>query len=126
MKPRRWFRFNLRTFFALVVLAAIPMSWIAAQLRWIRERHAIRAWLIQEASANNGVLIVGDWGARDAAPWRLRIFGEQNAPNMLVSEGLLRHHGCTIEQVRRLFPEGHIVTFEEQQAYADKWRVKRP
>ena len=31
-KPRRWFRFSLRTMFVLIVLLSIPLNWVGYQI----------------------------------------------------------------------------------------------
>lgn len=43
-RPRRWFQYSLRTLFILVLLASLPMSWLAVRLdRARRQRAAVEA-----------------------------------------------------------------------------------
>jgi hypothetical protein len=75
-------RFKLRTLFAAVTVFALAFGWVAYQLNWIQQRHALREWIDRyEASGSmqlpEGVLPPSDPADRPPLPWSLRLFGER-------------------------------------------------
>ena len=87
MKPRRWFRFTLRTLFVVLTLFGV---WLGVQVKWLRERHAF----LQRAQGYS------EWddGLTNHAPGLLWIFGERG----VCSIGAPPSDSATLE---RLFPE---------------------
>jgi len=72
-KPRRWRRFRLRTLFLLILLAALPLSWIAARHRQAaRERAAIEA--IREVGGTFGF-----YGRRELFGWKAPVWAHELA-----------------------------------------------
>lgn len=62
---RRWFRFGLRTMFMVITLVAAASYWLAANLRWVRDRDELL----------NGPNISNLWATTDYGPgliWLLR------------------------------------------------------
>jgi len=43
MKPRRWFRFSLRTFFVLLTVLGAGLGWCCWQWRVVTERSSVRS-----------------------------------------------------------------------------------
>ena len=65
MKPRRWFRFSLRTF---VLLVALVGAWLGWQARIVQHRKAVFAQLVEaqvsyviERQSHNGIERECDW-----------------------------------------------------------------
>jgi len=97
-KPRRrWFRYSLRTLLVLVVLLAIPLGWIAAQLKWIHDRH--------EALEHHHALSVSWTGRGPEAPWSVRIFGENGQLEITLRDDKSDDERKRIE---KLFPEATV------------------
>ena len=86
-------RFSLRTLFVLVAIISIPMGWVAYQLNWIRQRHA----LLAEANASGIVVAPGF----TQAPAPLMVFGEEGVSILMIPPEL---H----ERAHQLFPEADI------------------
>jgi hypothetical protein len=121
---RRWFRFafSLRALFVVVTVAGICLGWLAYELNWIRQRHALMAK--QEALAAevepeqdvNGFLLFTDL----SAPGLLWIFGEEPLGYLEVifigdKQRALTHQELReVEQAKRLFPEANVT-----------WRIVR-
>jgi len=104
MPCRRWFRFSLRTMLVVVLLAAIPMGWVAVQVKWIRDRHKALEWLRSQPP-----LFMSGWVVRTtSAPLSLRPFGEQGYYEILVHLDAERGP-YTDAHLKALFPEAHYV-----------------
>ncbi|MGO8689070.1 MAG: hypothetical protein ACLQLG_05510 [Thermoguttaceae bacterium] len=52
----RWYQYRLRSLFLLMLLAAIPLGWLAAKMKAAREQHAA-----VEAIVNDGGLVMYDY-----------------------------------------------------------------
>ena len=112
MKPRRWFRFSLRTFFVLLTLAACAAWWVQVQLKWIHDRHDV---LMQHMH----------WVA-GYPPWSLRLFGEPGISTISAPD-------AQQARVQELFPEAEVTQIFIPDNSGDggwsKWlnsRAKRP
>ena len=130
MKPRRWFRFSLRTMFALMLLVAIPMGWVAAQLKWIHDRRVALRWIEDHRQAafymkcswaderriatnpefSNGVIFAWlDITYKPVAtPWPLRPFGEKGVSLIGLWSDKFPASDVKKRQLERLFPEAEI------------------
>ena len=110
MKPRRWFRFSLRTFLVLVTLFGL---WLGVQVKWIRDRHAALEW-IREPSYRNGKPIAGSRKGFTSkpcpAPFSLRLLGEQGYREIIL-DVTRPDKDYTPAQLRKLFPEATTVVF---------------
>jgi hypothetical protein len=87
-KPRRWFRFSLRTMFVLVTVLCI---WLGYYLNWIRQRHD---YIERYGTTNSWVLS----DVPTHFPWPLRALGEQEVLAVNVPPSQSKY-------VRKLFPE---------------------
>ena len=113
MKPRRWFQFSIRTMLVLVLLAAIPMGWVAAQLKWMQDRQRAREWIAQHGY--NGPLVHSSLRPplplierRSDLPWSLRLLGEEAVPEIRLERG----HALSepeVANIKRLFPESRVL-----------------
>jgi hypothetical protein len=87
MKVRlpRLSRFSLRTLFVVLTLLAIPLAWLAREWHIVREREAVRAWLMkleddileddaEERLVDRNYLILVD---TLELPWHRRFLGEE-------------------------------------------------
>jgi hypothetical protein len=90
-------RFKLRTLFVIIALLSVPMTWVAYQLNWIRERHKFLASI--EYHVEPGYVYDPPKGD---VPWTLKLFGEQPAV------GLIRIEASQLEYAERLFPEANF------------------
>ena len=113
MKPRRWFRFSLRTFFVLVtvlgVLLGYHIDWIVNRRAFLRESRAV----MEEP---------GDPRNYPFAPGLLPLLGER---------GVYSFHKKTwtpeeIERAASLFPEAAIVSYVPGNFLIYKFSYKKP
>jgi len=101
----------LRTLFVLVLLLAIPLGWLAVQLKWIRDRHEALRGLTQSRA------FILDWSSSfvhdrdDVLPWSLRLFGENSVRQIFILHG----QESELKPLRLLFPEAEVT--------ADKFRL---
>ena len=92
MKPRRWFRFSLRTLFILLTLFGV---WLGVQVKWIRDRNQ----LIETNRLSTE--------AGGVAPWTIRLLGEPGYATIFVNA----NYGQSLDnEVQRLFPEAVVGT----------------
>ena len=118
LKPRRWFRFSLRTMFVIVTMVCV---WLGYHLIWIRDRHEIltkHQALAASVSAQEKRLQCGaalrlqTAGQRPVGLW---ILGEPSVPYMQVI--VLKSDESQIEdfdeedgrRAKSLFPEAEIL-----------------
>jgi hypothetical protein len=116
-KPRRSFRFSLRTLFVVVTVFA---CWLGYQLNWIRERHAYLSkadaffagaplapsrfrWNVTMADDPDLQRWSASVGLPARAPWSLRIFGEPAVAMIDVTDEEFAQDW--VKRGRRLFPE---------------------
>jgi hypothetical protein len=102
-KPRRWFRFSLRTLLAIILILSLALGWFTTQLRWKRDRKRTRDWAIQHY-----VTYYYPGGDQIPAPsWGLRLLGEHGIPKMVVKMRWNEGDEALIE-LKRAFPECQI------------------
>ena len=89
MKPRRWFRFSLRTLFVLLTLLGV---WLSVQVKWHKDRQRFL-----ERNRTPGFHFSG----YAPAPPRVRWFARQGVARIWVP----KIHEAT---ARRLFPEAVV------------------
>ena len=98
-KPRRWFRFSVRTMFVVVTVVC---AWLGYHTNWIGERPRAKATIeIREFP----VIFAGESDTppgHGGLPWSLRILGEQPVCCICVSYKRL-------DELRRLFPESFVM-----------------
>lgn len=90
------FRFNLRTLFILMALAAIFCSWVGSQLHWKANR--------QQFLHKTNVRVM-EPGSRQLAPGLLRWFGEDGYPMLYIS----KTGEVEVQEAERLFPESLVL-----------------
>lgn len=101
---RRWFRYSLRTLFAVVTVVA---CWLGYELNWIRQRRMVIGDP-QVKSIKYHIQISGPFSGPirrieyEIAPWPLRWLGEAGYSNILLEMGATDDE---LFRVRRLFPE---------------------
>jgi len=97
---RRWFRYRLRTLFVAVLLLAIPLGWIAVQLKWIHDRRERLEWI-----KDGRAYYIYAPDEPSISFWR-RWMGDRNIEQlMLVQEQVSQ---AELEEIRSLFPEAEI------------------
>lgn len=134
----RLFRFRLRTAFLMLTVLGIALGFVSAQRKWIRDRHAALEWVAthhggyiwmtsgvpsplgaEHWKADKNVLytaydIPGWVRTVSAAPWSLRMFGEQGINN-IEFQPTSKHEIPSAEKVaelKRLFPEASVSVAE--------------
>ena len=129
MKPRRWFRFSLRTFFVLLTLFGV---WLGVQVKWIRDRHEALEWLWQNGiyGANDGqkltvvgagVIKASHLGLPTKAPWSLRPFFEPGVSAITVVETPDENaDNLKVQELSGLFPEAQVVRMSYSKQGASK------
>src|SRR5262245_5344012 len=125
-------RFSLRTLFVLTAAASIPMGWVAYQLNWIRQRHAVLAnvhtyeygeWLelrnylsslgfkATSSDIPSGIVFGRTYSVQalhwptKTAPWSLRLFGESPSYDLWLG---LNDSDPELARIRALFPECQV------------------
>jgi len=90
-RPARWPQVSLKAFFVLVML----LGWLGAQVKWIRDRHAVPHL---------------NWEGNCApAPWSISILGEPGCKFVGVQYlGDTRDDDERVRQIQRLFPEATV------------------
>jgi hypothetical protein len=108
-KPRRWFRFSLRTMLVVVTVGCIFLGWLTSRLTWIRARnqlfYAEAHWVsnVDHRFRTNWLLI--DKSIR--APGMLWLFGERGRPKIEIMNGT----DDEVQLAKNLFPEAEIETY---------------
>ena len=87
-------RFRLRTLLIAIALLSIPMSWVAYQLSWIRQRHE---FLLRRTFFEYEGFVL----PAKHLPWSLSLFGEK-------AEDIVFTTSKTSDEAKRLFPESQI------------------
>jgi hypothetical protein len=106
-KPRRWFRFSLRTMFVLVTVFCV---WLGCSLNWIRQR---REEIKSGRAFDSSQMQMCFQRSAETPTWRapalLRFFGERGYFS-LGTQDFQTNEECLAEavRVRRLFPEAII------------------
>ena len=109
MKPRRWFRFSLRTCFVVLTLFAV---WLGVQVKWVSDRRAARQWIAEhqpqpEAGRYTWYTLSPTY-TRPPLPWVLKALREQ--PVHLISIAVGPDDREDVERLRKLFPEAEVLT----------------
>ena len=123
MKPHRWFRFSLRTFFVVLTLFGV---WLGMQWKWIRDRRAYLAEHPRALSAPRST----DTPA--SAPGALGLFGEHSVTrlNVIADDWVVRRknrQSCPQAiAARKLFPESIIMVGTTSNMLADTWWPGKP
>ncbi len=99
-KPRRWFRFSLRSLFVVVTLVALLAGWVASSLNWIRDRRDF----VGEGGEMNAIIHTQP-GQFVEAPSLLWVFGEEGAQFLVLSTD----DESDFRKAQRLFPEAKVV-----------------
>ena len=107
-KPRRWFRFSLRTFFVLLTLFGV---WLGMQMKWIRDRHEAIRWL----EARGGSVEHGR-----AAPLSLAMLGENGVEVLCIPRTTDDYVEKGVE-LENLFPEADLYRIRQDTAIVKYW-----
>jgi hypothetical protein len=101
----RWFRFGLRSLFAVITLAAILVAWLSYNLNWIRERRnapvfypTLTTYVVTPSGPTPMTLTCH-------SPWPLEWFGEPGCVTVAIAPSLPESE---VERIRKLFPEAEI------------------
>jgi hypothetical protein len=122
---RRRFQFGLRGLLLATVVVALFSGWIAYQLNWIRQRHALMARhskmvaVVSNRFPTTEEVEIGDRVAIGkptcSTPGQLWLFGESAVPQItfhfLSTKGQTKPSDSEMNEVqlaRRLFPEAEI------------------
>lgn len=122
MKPRRWFRFSLRTFFVLLTLFG---AWLGYQVNWIRQRSEA---LKQIRSTNEPYAVTSDPDAKrfdgKGAPWIVRATNNATAHHFMILQKDFPAEKASgrIQRLRRLFPEATFSVFQEPGELRYRWK----
>ena len=105
-RPRRWFRFSLRTMFVLVTVLCV---WLGYAMNWIRQRRDFAAAM----TARSAEFDVLHTHPRKRAPMGMSLLGEPAVKLVQIVEtgadGLPRKDTEQIVQTaQKLFPEAEI------------------
>jgi hypothetical protein len=95
-KPRRWFRFSLRTMFLVMTVFC---CWPGYQLNWIRQRHTALE------RHHPPFKFLSPRNQSVDAPWSISILGESGAIAILIRPDT---DAAERESIQKLFPESQI------------------
>jgi hypothetical protein len=111
-KPRRWFRFSLRTLFVLVTVLCV---WLGDQLNWIGQRHDAMEWLkCRGQVCEKGIgLACGCTGKVPRAPFPLNLMGETGVLSITFFREDLQSDEPKAFRLSRLFPEAEYSVLTE-------------
>ena len=109
-QPRRhWFRFSLRTLFVLVTLVACWLGW---QMKFIRDRKEMRAWIVANGGniGNSDDLFFDDpFGESEVSArqvsWLRHLLGDKGVDYIELSS---EHSEPVCQRIAKLFPESKI------------------
>ena len=101
---RTWFRFSLRSLFALVTIASV---WLGYQMSIVRERQTLRSSIV----AGGGVVTETDPSAArmpdiEDAPWYRRILGDRAVASIQLATNATPTPD--VRHVLRAFPEAEV------------------
>ena len=114
MKPRRWFRFSLRTMFVLLTVFGVWLGW---EYRVVAERNAVRRFIEDHGGAFR-TLDKNNPAYKPRLPWVRRLLGDEPAAAVLLpfdvanSQGLY-HHRESMERAQSAFPEAEFRYFDQ-------------
>lgn len=95
-KPRRWFRFSLRTFLVLLTLFCV---WLGVQVKWVRDRREALKWVHRSATPADFYT---------PAPWSIRLV-ERGVPSITVDPAVAQDTE-KVRKLKALFPEAILDT----------------
>lgn len=117
---RRWFSYSLRTLFVLLTAFGI---WLGLKVKWVSDRRAARAWIVEHPADDSWVLFrtdadeffasrAGGTSSRRALrrkplPWMLRMLGERPVSSVFVKIGP-DEVSYDKKILRELFPEAIV------------------
>ena len=106
MKPRRWFRFSLSTFFVLLTVFGIALGWICYQVNWVRERENVFKEIVTTAYRSPRT-----WTTTEPKLWRLvnHVFNCRRG-SLYWDRIVLRDESrrADVRRVQWLFPEATV------------------
>lgn len=110
MKPRRWFRFSLRTLLLVVMTGCCILAWVSVQLKWNGDRQAALTHL---TSTRRTV----SWGSHPRPGLQRVIFlGERHVTYIAwVREDATDDQ--TAAELKRLFPEAEVLPLDQVAYY---------
>ena len=83
-KPRRrWLQFSLRTLLVLMLVASLPMSWLAVELRRGRQQRAA-VLAVQKMGGDVRYERDASGRLRTSVPWLMGLLGEESHANVHV------------------------------------------
>ncbi len=96
IKRRHWFRFSLRTMFALLTILGLFLGLLAIQIKWIHDRHEALVWMLplraRQLAMESGHALPpqkGKYVTGRKPPWILGIFGESGIERIEVYQDWL-------------------------------------
>ena len=116
MKPRRWFRYSLRTFFVLLTLLGGLLAWAGVQVSWIKERHRyIHPFPRDEYWNYNGKQPLISWLLGEEPVDGIRVLPVANPREPVHQQRRLSRHEFErkIRAVERAFPEAKVIPLRE-------------
>ena len=120
-KPRRWFRFSLRTMFVVVTVFCV---WLGYQLNWIRQRREFLTTVSQRYFIVRPKGYVERW-----APRGLWLLAERGVSKMTIASSdeikgqPHEEFSAALVKAKGLFPESTIVAVGAIRGRATSWYI---
>jgi hypothetical protein len=116
-RPRRWFRFSLRTMFVLVTVGCIALGWLGWNWRIVRERQHCFDGITWSHAADGlrgtarDIPYVWCFPDESPMPFPRNLLGDKRMKAFLIQSDLGE---MAIARIRRAYPEANVLLVEDQ------------
>lgn len=102
-KPRRWFRFSLRSALLLVTLLCVALGWLGVGIKWKRDRDEALRWVMNDGQGLYAPASIPE--KPDARPVILRLLRAQRVDAIALPRNTPERR---IDELKGLFPDAEV------------------